>query len=84
MLQGLWGYGALVAQDQLHDPETAARLVSSLEHLPVDTPDGWYWLGRTLEARGDTSGAQAAREIARRLAPRIGVWRYRQRLLASH
>lgn len=83
VLQGLWGYSALMTQTSLKDPAEARRLLSALQALPVDTPDGWYWISRTLAARGDASGAVSAREGANKLAPRLGSWRYRQRLLQA-
>jgi hypothetical protein len=83
VLQGLWGYTALAAQTSLKEPATARRVLAGLRELPVDTPDGWYWISRTLAASGDTSGAAVARTRARELAPHLGSWRYRQRLLQS-
>jgi hypothetical protein len=83
VLQGLWGYSALAAQTSFGEPAAAQRLLRSLQALPVDTPDGWFWISRTLAARGDSGGAEDARMRARDLAPNLGSWRYRQRLLQS-
>ena len=83
VLQGLWGYSALTAQSVLSDPAEARRLLTGLQALPVDTPDGWFWVSKTLKARGDESAAIAARTRARELAPTLGSWRYGQRLLQS-
>ncbi len=51
ILQGLWGYSALVAFQDLRQAELSDRLAAELEDLPVDSPDGWHWLGRTRSAR---------------------------------
>ena len=83
VLQGLWGYTALTAQSILSDPAEARRLLAGLQALPVDTPDGWFWVSKTLKVRGDTSGAIDARARAKELSPRLGSWRYGQRLLQS-
>jgi predicted Zn-dependent protease len=82
VLQGLWGYSALAAQTSLNEPAAARRLLTSLEEV-VDTPDGWYWISRTLAARGDPAGAEDARARAKEMAPHLGSWKYRQRLLQS-
>ena len=81
VLQGLWGYAALVAETQVKDGGLAGELLGELRTLPADSPDAWFWISRVLAARGDTAGEAAARARARRLAPLLGSWRYRQRLL---
>jgi O-antigen ligase len=83
VLQGLWGYAALVAQTQQKDEALANRLLAGLERLPADSPDAWYWISRVLAARGDTAGAAQARARAKKLAPTLGSWRYGQRLLTG-
>ena len=83
VLQGLWGYSALAAQTSLGEPDAAQRLLAGLAELPVNTPDGWFWISRALAARGDVEAVEDARARARDLAPHLGSWRYRQRLLQS-
>ena len=80
ILQGLWGYAAFVAQSKLQRPDQAASLVADLRRLPLDTPDGWYWVAGVLSARGDDSEAAAALARANALAPKLTAWRYRHRL----
>jgi hypothetical protein len=80
VLQGLWGYAALSAQERKDEP-LASELLAGLQDLPADTPDGWFWISRVLGARGDAAGAATARACAAELAPALGAWRYRQRLL---
>jgi hypothetical protein len=80
-LEGLWGYAALIAQTQVKDKALASELLAGLQGLPADTPDAWFWISRTLAARGDTAGAAAARARAKELAPALGSWRHGQRLL---
>ncbi len=80
-LQGLWGYAALIAQTEQKDETLASELLAGLQSLPADTPDAWYWISRVRAARGDASGAAEARARAKELAPALGSWRYRQRLL---
>lgn len=81
MLQGRWGYAALVAQTQTKDEPLASELLSGLRSLPADSPDAWFWISGVLAARGDTSGAVAARTRARELAPELQSRGYRERLL---
>ena len=80
-LQGLWGYAALIAQTEQNDEALASELLAGLQSLPADTPDAWYWISRVRTARGDVAGAAEARARAKELAPALGSWRYRQRLL---
>jgi len=54
--------------------------VADLRRLPLDTPDGWYWVAGVLSARGDDSEAAAALARANALAPKLTAWRYRHRL----
>jgi tetratricopeptide (TPR) repeat protein len=83
VLQGLWGYAALFAVDQLKDKTLGRELASGLERLPVTTPDGWYWLSEVRRALDDAEGAAQARVEAARLAPKLTPHRYGQRLLAG-
>lgn len=82
-LQGLWGYSALVAQTAKKNDALANELMRGLRSLPADTPDAWYWISQVMAAQGDTAGATEARARARELAPSLGSWRYRQRLLSG-
>jgi O-antigen ligase len=82
-LQGLWGYAALVAETEQKNDALSGELLAGLRRLPADTPDAWYWISRTLAARGDAAGAAAARARAKDLAPALGSWRYEQRLLSG-
>jgi len=79
-LQGLWAYAALQAQRDVKDERLAARLIEGLTRLPVDTPDGWYWLAQAYAARGQNALARAARERARELGPKLDAAAYRARL----
>ena len=80
ILQGLWGYAAYAAQTKLKESARATSLLAELRRLPVDTPDGWYWIAGVLAARGERSAAEAALARARRLAPKLTPRLYRQRL----
>lgn len=80
ILQGLWGYSALVAFQDLRQVELSDRLAAELEDLPVDSPDGWHWLGRTRSARGDAEAAAAANAKAAQLAPELTDAAYERRL----
>ena len=82
-LQGLWAYAALQAQRDLGDERLATRLIEGLTQLPVDTPDGWYWLAQAYDARGQTALAKAARERAHELNPKLDAAAYRARLNES-
>ncbi len=81
VLEGLWGYAALIAQTERNDQALASALLADLQGLPADTPDAWFWISRVLAARGDAAGAAEARARAKELAPSLGSRRYRQRLL---
>ena len=70
-LQGLWAYAALQAQRRLEDDSLTLELIDGLRRLPVDTPDGWFWLSAAYEERHDTAAAESARERARALAPKL-------------
>ena len=80
ILQGLWGYSAVVALESLRQPELADSLAGMLEQYPVDSPDGWYWLGRLRAAQGDADGASAAEKMAAELAPQLTAADYQRRL----
>jgi O-antigen ligase len=79
-LQGLWGYAAMQAKRDLGDDALAARLIEGLTELPVDTPDGWYWLSQAYDARGQADLAKAALERARELDPNLDAATYKTRL----
>ena len=81
VLEGLWGFAALLAETRLKDRALAADLLNGLQRLPADAPDAWYWISRVFGARGDAAGAMRARARAKALAPSLGSWRFRQRLL---
>jgi O-antigen ligase len=80
VLQGLWGYAALEAQRDLKDRALAGQLAGGLERLPVDTPDGWFWLGETLGGLGETKAAAAALAKARAMAPGLNASAFKARL----
>ena len=80
LLQGLWGYAALQAQRDLERPGLAKELADGLARLPVDTADGWFWLGQALRAMGDDEGASAALAKARALLPGLDEAAFKARL----
>ena len=80
LLQGLWGYAALQAQRDLKQPGLAKDLADGLSRLPVDTPDGWFWLGQALRAMGDAEGASAALAKAQALMPDLDEAAFKARL----
>lgn len=80
ILQGLWGYSALVALQDLQQPELGDRLAGGLEDLPVNSPDGWHWLGKVRTAQGDTGAAAAANAQATELGPELTDADYQRRL----
>ena len=70
----------MVAFQDLRQVELSDRLAAELEDLPVDSPDGWHWLGRTRSARGDAEAAAAANAKAAQLAPELTDAAYERRL----
>ena len=80
LLQGLWGYAAFQAQRDLKQPGLARDLADGLVRLPVDTADGWFWLGQALRVMGDAEGASAALAKAQALLPGLDEAAFKARL----
>ncbi|NLT36254.1 MAG: O-antigen ligase family protein [Gaiellales bacterium] len=80
VLQGLWAYAGLVAVEKPEETEVAVTIAADLRALPVDTPDGWYWLSRLQQALGQTEAAAESAGRSTALSPELTADDYQRRL----
>ncbi|MBU2603007.1 MAG: O-antigen ligase family protein [Actinobacteria bacterium] len=78
--QGLLGYAAYRSYLRAPGSVEGDAMVVALEALPADTADGWYWIARAKEARGDLVGARLALERSEKLDPAGSEDRYLRRV----
>lgn len=79
ILQGLWGNAAVIAAQDLRDPKLGRKIAEELLALPVDSPDGWYWLASAWRVLGDSEAAEKAKAKAAELAPNLTDADYQRR-----
>lgn len=78
--QGLLGYVAYRLSLRAPGSVEGDAMLVALEALPADTADGWYWIARAKEARGDLVGARLALERSEKLDPAGSEDRYLRRV----
>lgn len=80
ILQGLWAYAGLVAAEKPEEVEVAVAIARDLLALPVDTPDGWYWLSLLQQTLGQVEEAAESAARSTALSPALTADDFQRRL----